>query len=104
MEQPKSSYIGRHAELYDLFYAEKPYAQEAGFIADCIKKFGSSKQTPHVLELACGTGNHAFEFEKLGYKILATDYSSDMLAQANKKALQTSITVEFRQQDMRTLD
>jgi SAM-dependent methyltransferase len=27
-----SSYVGRHAELYDLFYADKPYADEAAAV------------------------------------------------------------------------
>jgi len=104
MAQPSSSYIGRHAELYDLFYADKPYAREARFVDDCIKKYGSPKNTPVILELACGTGNHAFELEKLGYQILATDYSPDMLAQARRKAQGMDSKVEFRQQDMRALD
>ena len=54
------SYKGRHAELYDLFYEEKPYAEEAAFVADCLRQFGHA--TPRrLLELACGTGRHAIE-------------------------------------------
>ena len=68
-----SSYAGRHAELYDLFYADKPYAEEAAFVHRCLKKFGASS-TREVLELACGTGRHAFELEKHGYRITAIDH------------------------------
>jgi SAM-dependent methyltransferase len=98
-----SSYLGRHAELYDLFYSDKPYAQEAGFIHETLCEHGHGKVT-RLLELACGTGNHAFEFEKLGYEVLGTDYSVDMLACARRKAEARSSKVQFRQIDMRQLE
>ncbi|MCC7119851.1 MAG: class I SAM-dependent methyltransferase [Anaerolineales bacterium] len=104
MEQPGNSYIGHHAELYDLFYADKPYAQETDFVIHCFQRYGIQKPKPVILELACGTGNHAFEFEKRGYQVIASDYSPDMLAQARRKALRSHSQVEFRQHDMRSLD
>jgi predicted TPR repeat methyltransferase len=55
-----TNYAGHYAELYDLFYADKPYAVEASFIHDCIQEFGL-RQTRAVIELACGTGRHALE-------------------------------------------
>lgn len=99
----ESSYIGRHAELYDLFYAEKMYVEEAKFVDSCIQQFGEGN-SKKMLELACGTGRHALEMEKLGYKVIATDYSADMLAQARRKASEISSIVDFRQQDMRALN
>jgi SAM-dependent methyltransferase len=98
-----SSYLGRHAELYDLFYADKPYAAEADFVHECLQQFGAG-EVQRVLELACGTGNHAFEFEKHGYQVIATDYSEDMLARAQNKADERGSQIEFRLGDMRTLD
>lgn len=97
------SYLGRHAELYDLFYKDKPYAQEAAFIHSQIERF-STRESKRVLELACGTGSHAFEFERLGYDILATDYSEDLLNVARHKAEAQSSKVEFKLQDMRELN
>jgi SAM-dependent methyltransferase len=97
-----SSYIGRHAELYDLFYADKPYAEEALFVHRCLQQY-SSGPAIRLLELACGSGSHAFALEKFGYQILATDYSEDMLAIAGKKARQLSSAVDFRVQDMTKL-
>lgn len=99
----ESSYIGRHAELYDLFYAEKPYNEEAKFVDACIQQFGEGK-SKKLLELACGTGRHALEMEKMGYQVTATDYSADMLSQAKQKAVAAASTVDFRQQDMRNLN
>ena len=98
-----SSYIGRHAELYDLFYADKPYEKEALFVHECLQQY-SVGRTQRLLELACGSGSHAFVLEKLGYEIVATDYSEDMLACAQRKAVKAGSSIGFRQQDMRTLD
>ena len=97
-----TSYVGRHAELYDLFYSEKPYAEEVAFIHKCIQQYAPGSQ--RLLELACGTGTHSLLLEKHGYQIIATDYSVDMLACAREKAKMENSHVEFRQQDMRSLD
>lgn len=98
-----SSYLDRHAELYDVFYADKPYAAEAAFVAELL---GALEVRPpaRLLELACGTGRHAREFERLGYAVLATDYSKDMLACARRRAAEVGSKVAFVDADMRTLD
>jgi len=97
-----SSYIGRHAQLYDLFYAEKPYAEEAQFVHRCLQSY-SNGPAIRLLELACGSGSHALELAKYDYQIVATDYSEDMLAMARKKAERASANVDFRVQDMTDL-
>lgn len=102
MSIPTSSYIGRHAELYDLIYAEKPYADEAAFVHHCIQNYKTNAH--NLLELACGTGTHSLILEKYGYKIIATDYSSDMLARAREKAQKEKSSVDFRQENMLTFD
>ena len=98
-----TSYAGRHAELYDLFYAEKPYEAEAAFVDQCLREY-SVGPTKRLLEIACGTGTHALQLEQRGYQIVATDYSHDMLERATQKASQKSSRVEFRRQDMTQLD
>ena len=98
-----TSYAGRHAELYDLFYAEKPYEAEAAFVDQCLREY-STGPTKRLLEIACGTGTHALELDQRGYQVVATDYSPDMLERAAKKALQKSSHVEFLLQDMTQLD
>jgi len=97
-----SSYLDRHADLYDLFYAEKPYADEAAFVAERLTENGVPPGS-RLLELACGTGRHAFELEQRGYQIVATDYSPDMLACAARAKAARGSRVEFLQQDMRAL-
>lgn len=98
-----TSYSGRHAELYDLFYADKPYEAEAAFVDQCLREYSEGTVT-NLLEIACGTGTHALHLEKRGYKIVATDYSADMLERAKLKASTASSGVHFRLQDMANLD
>jgi len=98
-----TSYAGRHAELYDLFYAEKPYAAEAAFVDQCLRKY-AEERPKRLLEIACGTGTHAFQLEQRDYHIVATDYSQAMLERAMRKASEFSSRVEFRVQDMTQLD
>jgi SAM-dependent methyltransferase len=95
-----SSYIGRHATLYDLFYAQKNYAEEAEFVHQCINKYYNGKPV-HLLEMACGTGKHSYHFWQKGYKIIATDYSDDMLECARENHKQWNTDVEFCNLDMR---
>jgi ubiquinone/menaquinone biosynthesis C-methylase UbiE len=96
-------YDGRHAELYDLFYGAKPYAAEAGYLHGLLQRF-SERPVQRVLDIACGTGSHAIELEKLGYEIVGSDLSEDMLARAREKAGTTSSAIRFERHDMRTLD
>jgi SAM-dependent methyltransferase len=95
-------YAGRYAELYDLFYADKPYAEEAAFVDVCLRGFGSFR-IREILELACGTGRHAFELEKYHYEITATDRSSDMLEVARRHAAENDSKVVFVASDMQNL-
>lgn len=97
-----TNYAGRYAELYDSFYADKPYSDEARFVHELIAEFGSG-QTRTVLELACGTGRHALELEKFGYEITATDRSVDMLAIARHRAAENGSKINFVVADMQHL-
>jgi ubiquinone/menaquinone biosynthesis C-methylase UbiE len=96
-------YDGRHAELYDLFYGAKPYAAEAGYLRGLLRQF-SMRPVRRVLDIACGTGSHAIELERLGYEIVGSDISDDMLTRAKVKAQDARSGVRFEKHDMRTLD
>jgi ubiquinone/menaquinone biosynthesis C-methylase UbiE len=97
-----SSYIGEHASLYDFFYSQKDYKQESLFINGLIKEHGINN-TKNLLEIACGTGNHAFELEKYGYKIKAMDYSESMIEQATIKKVKNGSGIEFAIGDMKEI-
>ena len=97
-----SEYAGRYAELYDLFYSDKPYAEEAAFVHDCFRKFGLSP-TRKILELACGTGRHALELDKSGYQIMAMDRSPYMIEIARRRAAEHNSKTVFASGDMQQL-
>lgn len=94
------SYLGKYAEYYNHIYANKPYGDEAAFVDACLRR-NSNGETKTLLELACGTGRHAFELERLGYQIVATDYSADLLAVARADAERIGSAVTFELHDMR---
>ncbi len=94
------SYLGKHADYYDVFYQDKPYPKEAVFVHECLERF-SEGRCDRLLELACGTGSHAFELEKLGHEIVALDYSTDLLEIAKRKAEKKNSNISFVLQDMR---
>jgi SAM-dependent methyltransferase len=97
-----TAYSGRHAELYDLFYHDKPYQKEADFVHGCLQRFCPAPPR-RILELACGTGTHALLLEKRGYEVEAVDASPAMISRAIAKAETTGARVAFRVEDMREL-
>lgn len=97
------SYIGRHAELYDIFYRDKPYDEEALFVHRCLQQQAIGP-TERVLELACGTGTHALALERLGYEVTAVDYSAAMLGVAKQKIASAGSRVNTLLQDISTLN
>lgn len=102
MNSSQNSYLNRYAELYDLFYRDKPYSEETAFIHDCIQKYAPGSK--RLLELACGTGTHSLLLEKYDYQIIATDSSEEMLTCAKKKIEKEKSKIQIQQQDMRTLN
>ena len=56
-----------------------------------------------VLDLACGTGRHAIELTRRGYKVVGFDLSLSMLARAADEAYDRSQKLNFVQGDMREM-
>lgn len=98
-----SSCYGKYASVYDVLYSDKPYKAEAQFIDDCFHRYGDH-QINKILELACGTGSHALELKRKGYEIIATDYSEEMIKCAKQKANAVKSKIDFRVQDMRSVN
>jgi SAM-dependent methyltransferase len=72
-----------YAKLYDLFYEDKPYAEEAAFVDN---KLRARKDSRRLLELGCGTGRHALEFVRQGWNVTGLDSSPVMIAAARARA------------------
>lgn len=49
----------------------------------------------NILNLGCGAGREAIQFAKLGACVVGLDCSEKMLSQANEKALEQNLSIEF---------
>jgi SAM-dependent methyltransferase len=97
--------FGSYAQFYDLLYTSKNYADEAQNVHKLIQTYLPGAHS--VLDLGCGTGAHAEQLSKAGYKIFGVDMSISMLEQAKSRLVglppeQTS-RLEFSQGDIRTV-
>lgn len=95
-------YSAEYAALYDVFYRDKPYEAEVSFLVEQLERHGINRGA-RLLELACGTGEHAIRLAKKGYVVAATDYSAAMVERARQKAESEHVPVSFAQSDMREL-
>jgi SAM-dependent methyltransferase len=94
-----------YAGAYDLLYQDKDYAAECELLR---RLFGAYAEGPvrDVLDLGCGTGNHAIPLARLGYQVTGVERSADMLAHARRKAAEGVApgSLAFVQGDIRTVD
>ena len=94
-----------YADCYDAIYQEKDYQAECDLIERLFKTYGDG-QIKTVLDLGCGTGNHALPLSIKGFEVIGVDRSESMLAQARKKATRSSPAERdaFYQADIRSMD
>jgi SAM-dependent methyltransferase len=94
-----------YAECYDAIYQEKDYQAECDLIERLFKTYGDG-QIKTVLDLGCGTGNHALPLAAQGFDVSGIDRSEFMVAEARKKAIASGRTAlaNFQQADVRTAD
>lgn len=90
------------AEEYQLFGHPGTEKQDCNFLVDAFNAYGNQIQA--ILDIACGTGRHAIEMAKRGYRVTGVDISGDMLKAAKNDSLLVKVQVTFVQQDMVTLN
>ena len=97
-----------YAEKYDFLYYDKDYASECDLLEKIFQRYCTSPvQT--ILDLGCGTGNHAIPLVRRGYHVTGVDLSPGMLAHAKRKAAAelepvTRDRITFVQGDARSVD
>jgi SAM-dependent methyltransferase len=90
-----------YSSSYDLLYRDKDYEEECDKIEQIIREQKMGKvQT--ILDLGCGTGNHALRLANRGYSVTGVDRSENMLAIAGLKALESNLDSTFVQSDIRS--
>lgn len=86
-----------HARLYDLMFP-------GGGPAVGFYRAEANRQSGRVLELGCGTGHKLIPIAVDGHPCVGLDFSSEMLAEAQRKADERGVAVEWMQGDMRAFD
>jgi SAM-dependent methyltransferase len=74
-----------YAQAYDNLYRDKDYLAECALVTRLFQEYGDGP-IRRVLDLGCGTGNHALPLAQQGYQVVGVERSPTMLAQARSKA------------------
>ena len=88
------SVFGNYARYYNLLYCDKDYAEEVRFVNQLLQAHIPGAQS--ILELGCGTGNHALLLAQEGYNIHGIDFSPEMLQQAQNMLSQVDRALKSR--------
>jgi SAM-dependent methyltransferase len=83
--------------LYDLLFPGRRPAVD-------FYRAEADRHGGRVLELGCGTGQKLIPIASDGHPCVGLDLSSDMLAEAQRKANERDVAVEWMQGDMRDFD
>lgn len=97
-----------YADQYDRVYRDKNYLAECDLLEKVFLCYGNAP-VHTVLDLGCGTGNHALPLAQRGYQVTGVDRSAEMLAQAQLKVqhnLEPAVAerLKFVQGDVRNID
>ncbi|MCP4134331.1 MAG: class I SAM-dependent methyltransferase [bacterium] len=77
--------FNNYARYYNLLYKEKDYSGEVGYIIDLLNQY-SKKDVRSMLDVGCGTGNHALLFAEKGYDVFGIDLSQEMISIAESRS------------------
>lgn len=87
----------QYAEIYDLLYSDKNYAEECSFVEGVFRKFAEQKLgVKHILDVSVGTGGHAIVLAQRGYELTGFDYSEEMARIAREKAENAGVSIPIQ--------
>ena len=90
-------------ENYARKYDNEPFVQGTAGECDFIEQEIARDKSLKVIDIGCGTGRHAIELTKRGYKVTGVDLSESQLAGAREKAKAAGLTIDFQKHDARAL-
>jgi len=73
--------FGFEAELYDRVWGTYDYDTDVKFLADLFQRH----RCRSIIDIGCGTGNHALRLCSMGYEVTGIDISPSMLKVARSK-------------------
>lgn len=90
-------------ENYANSYDKECFTQGTTGECDFIENEIQHNKTLSILDAGCGTGRHAIELTKRGYKVTGFDLSENQLNKAREKAKALGLEINFEQHDARNL-
>lgn len=92
-----------YANIYDALYQDKDYAAECDLLEHIFERH---KILPikTILDLGCGTGNHAIPLTERGFDVTGVDCSQEMLDAAQMKARSRNLPSTFHLGDIRQVE
>lgn len=75
-----------YSQYYDLLYKDKPYKEESEYVFNTLTAKNVSP-IKSVLELGCGSGNHAYWLTQKGWGITGIEKSEEMVVLAKTKGI-----------------
>ncbi len=104
MERGSPRPYRRFARYYDTIYRDLvDYDGDVRFLEAVFTRFRSTRPR-NLLDLGCGTGNHAIPLARRGYAVTGIDLSPAMLALAREKAARAKARIRFAAADMRSFE
>jgi len=85
------------AEFYNEIWGKYDYDADIKFLEAFFREYDCKK----VIDIGCGTGNHAIRLSKLGFEVTGVDISPAMIKIAKEK---DRAKIRFIQGDMRRLE
>lgn len=76
-------------------YMDNPFTKNTMQEVDFILRELSLPKHGHILDIGCGTGRHAVELARRGYRVTGVDISSRMLAEAEKVAREAKVNITW---------
>jgi len=95
MKQWYETLFANFAATYD----RESFTQGTAGEVDFVERELESDRTKRILDIACGTGRHAIELARRGYRVTAFDLSEGQLKRAREKAAEAGVEVEFLRRD-----
>ncbi len=88
---------------YGKQYDDEPFTKGTFGECDFIENELQFNKNLKILDVGCGTGRHAIELAKRGYKVTGIDLSKAQIERAIEKAAKEGVEVGFFVQDARNL-
>lgn len=90
------------ARIYDMVMRDVDYASWSKHIERLCKRHRIKVRK--ILDLACGSGGHAFHLLRMGYHVVGIDASPEMIAQAKRKMIILNLFFPIFQGRMESFD